>query len=165
MFKIRGRSENFGRIFALITLRARTSDTALTQEAISRILSFNFPNSPVSVSTTFRSLTYLCENRYCDYREGYYKKREYFLVQHNITGLSVQRIKYQQDLVFQFLEELNEIKTKIMERGINDSNNILSLLNQFIDEYEVIGEIYKEFLIRIQKELGDLRERRYLKSP
>jgi len=59
-FGVHGRSEAMGQIYALLNLRARTPDTAMSQQGIANILE-------ISLSTVSRTLKKLFKGGYCSY--------------------------------------------------------------------------------------------------
>lgn len=105
-------------------------------------------------------MTYLCENRYCKFIDSRrYKKREYYLSHQNITGLSIQRISYQKKQIWEFLEKLNNLKQEATNSEQVNSEDLLMLLDQFIEEYGLLFKIYDTFLSQIRVELSAIQKK------
>ncbi|WP_455462932.1 hypothetical protein [Candidatus Hodarchaeum mangrovi] len=104
-------------------------------------------------------MSYLHKNRYCNYKEGSYKKRQYYLSHQNITGLSIQRISYQKENIRGFLEELKKLRQTFVTSKKGYSKELLILLDQFIEEYSLLFDIYDEFLSKIYTELSGIQDK------
>jgi DNA-binding transcriptional regulator GbsR (MarR family) len=145
MFALR-RSKNFGRIFALILLKAKIPEQGLEQQEIAQIIRNNF-NDTISVSTVSRILNKMLVGNYCNYTEekGKRSKRKYFSSM-DFKQLAIERLTNNIKEGEYLMNKLNEIKKEIATDQINDQNsNLVSSIDSLISVYSVILDLYEDF--------------------
>ena len=146
-FGVHGRSEVMGQIFALLNLRARSSETALSQQVIAKIIG-------KSLSTVSRTLKRLFQGGYCSYvledneqeraERRYHAKYDYmeFLLARFSTTLKEASL---------LVDDLIELKHSVPGDRTDEDKQLLDQIDHHIDQTKVTTKI----LEKLQKELVD----------
>ncbi|MHA2224685.1 MAG: hypothetical protein ACXAC8_05750 [Candidatus Hodarchaeales archaeon] len=155
MFEIR-RSFNFGRIFALMYLKARTKEKGLDQQQITTIINGNFPQK-VSVSTVSRTLSKMVKSKYCDYTEESGRGKRKYFAKTNFTDLAIERIQINIEEGRNLVRSLEEIAEIIQaEDDPVNYRQLFETINELKTMYLVTQELYEDFLHRAQERLKRL---------
>ena len=153
MFALR-RSTNFGRVFALLLLRATNSSQGLEQDQIAETLTRNF-NESVSVSTISRVLNQMIIGGYCNYTEekGKRSKRKYYYAG-TTKQLAIERIASQRKEGMKLIEMLKEIKKETLNANDNDQNSyLITSIDSLVTLYDVTFDLYMELEKKMKERL------------
>ena len=166
VFQLR-RSENFGLIFALLSLRARTKERALDQQDIVKFINLNFKktNDPlkdkISLSTVSRTLNQMEMGNYCFSIPSQTIKgknrvtgrgRRLYYSDSNFSKLVVDRLNANIEMGIKLIETLTSIRKDSPLR--EEFNEFREIIDDFKNVYEVTNEYYKDVLVKISKDLG-----------
>ncbi|NHJ02950.1 MAG: hypothetical protein EAX86_12510 [Candidatus Heimdallarchaeota archaeon] len=154
IFEIR-RSNNFGRIFALLTLKARFVENGLDQQEIVDYFNTNFPNNSISVSTVSRILAKMERSKYCESIPSQARKRKYF-TQANFSQLTIERISYNikegEDLIL----KLQKLANNLTDDEKTKNPYLIDVIKNLEQVYEIITEYYKVSLQKIIHQLEEI---------
>jgi DNA-binding transcriptional regulator GbsR (MarR family) len=155
MFALR-RSKNFGRIFALLQLKAKTEKNGLDQHQIMNLLNNHFPEREnISVSTVSRTLSKMTQAEYCKYKEGKRGKRKYYS-HGSFKDLWEDRIE-QNFREFEILiTDLNKIKKNLLKEESQGDDDLLNFLKDILMMYEAILELYQDFILMVKERLSEI---------
>ncbi len=152
-FEIR-RSYNFGRIFALLILRADTQEKGLDQQQILEKINSNFSKNKISISTVSRVLKSLELSNYCESIPTENRRRKYFTTS-SFKELTLMRLSQNFIEWKKFTEDLNLIKTSISPKDTN-SASMLTLVGTIHLIYQIIVEDYEKLLKSVSERIQNL---------
>ena len=160
VFELR-RSQNFGRIFALLSLKANTEEKGLDQQEIVKYINNNFkePKSAkdiISVSTVSRTLTKMEKSRYCSSTPSSGKGGRKYFCEVGFTKLVLDRIEVNVREGEDLIKKLDDLKRDIPSDGQENSKEFTKLIDHLKHVYEVISQYYDDLFQRISSELRDI---------
>ncbi len=151
IFELR-RSNNFGRIFALFMLRARSEENGLDQQEIVNYFDTNFPKNSLSISTVSRILKKMEQGKYCDSSPSEGRKRKYF-AKVNFSQLTIERITYNIEEGENLIRNLQRLKESLPKEESSRNPGFIDMVENLEQVYEVITDFYKESLERVINKL------------
>jgi len=148
------RSYNFGRIFALLSLKADSIEKGLDQQQIFEIINSNFSENKLSISTVSRVLKSLEQSNYCESIPTENRRRKYFTTSSFkeliLTRLSQNFIEWKK-----LAEDLNKLKANISPEDTENAS-LLTLVSTFHLIYQIIVEDYEKLMSSISKRIQNL---------
>ena len=154
VFELR-RSQNFGRIFALLSLKADTEDKGLDQQEIVKYINMNFKNSKISVSTVSRTLTKMEKSRYCSSTPSSGKGGRKYFCEVGFTKLVLDRIEVNVREGEDLIKKLGDLKRDIPSEDQEKSKEFIQLIDHLKHVYEVISQYYDDLFQKISSELSN----------
>ena len=160
VFELR-RSRNFGRIFALISLKASTEEKGLDQQDIVKYINNNVNDDKekISLSTVSRTLTKMEKSKYCSSIPSSGKGRRKYFSGINFSELALDRIRVNVREGSNLLNELDKLKNELPSDNSDEFNEFISLINSLAQVYEVVTQYYGDLLIRISDQLDKIDNR------
>ena len=146
-FGVHGRSEVMGQIFALLSLRARSSEDAMSQQEIAGLIG-------KSLSTISRSLKKLYKGGYCTYvledneldraERRYHARYDYkeFILARFAHTLGEARL---------LVEDLTNLMQTVPEEKAEENRHLLEEIDRYIEETNMSTRVIE----KLQKELID----------
>jgi len=151
IFELR-RSYNFGRIFALFMLRARSAENGLDQQEIVNFFNTNFPKNSLSISTVSRILAKMEQGRYCDSIPGKGRKRKYF-AKMKFSQLTIERITYNIKEGEELIKNLQKLKESLPPEDKSNNPAFIEVLENLEQVYAIITDYYRESLESVVNKL------------
>jgi DNA-binding transcriptional regulator GbsR (MarR family) len=144
-FGVHGRSEVMGQIFALLNLRARSPESAMSQQEIAELI-------VTSLSTVSRTLKKLVEGGYCSYiledNELDRAERRYHAT-YDYKEFILARFAHTLGEARLLVDDLTNLSKSISEDKRKENIYLLEQIDRYIDETNVSTKIIE----KLQKEL------------
>ena len=165
VFQLR-RSTNFGIIFALLCLKARTKETALDQQDIVNFINHNFKNTnnskkdKISLSTVSRALNQMETDNYClstpsKIIQGKGKTsgrgRRLYYTDSNFERLVIERLNANVKMGLKLITILTDLRNDAP--STKEFDEFREIIDNFKRVYEVTTKYYDEILAKIIKDL------------
>ena len=157
------RSKNFGRIFALLSLKANSEERGLDQQEISSYLNKNLRNkdkpttkkkSVVSLSTISRTLNKMEQAKYCNSSPSSGRRKYYTSV--SFKQLTLDRMKYNIQETVEAVNELHKLQDRIFVDESKDNTVLLEVLDNLVVVYGALVENYQDLLDKFEEKFKDL---------
>ncbi|MFX0092486.1 MAG: hypothetical protein ACFFBD_12050 [Candidatus Hodarchaeota archaeon] len=152
----RVKSANYGRIFALLLLKARSPESGLDQQQIKMALTEYIEK--ISVSTVSRTLADMEKSKLCkSEEETIYKARKKYYIERSLKRFSLEKMDRLKEDTVDFMEKIHKIKENI---SVEESKEIENqrLLERIMEvnctlqtELEIIERLIKETGIRLKE--------------
>lgn len=155
VFELR-RSQNFGRVFALLSLKANTEEKGLDQQEIGKYINMNFKESKISISTVSRTLTKMEKSRYCSSTPSSGKGGRKYFCEVGFTKLVLDRIEVNVREGEDLIKKLDDLKRDIPPDGQEKYEEFIHLIDHLKHVYEVISQYYDDLFQRISSELSNI---------
>ncbi|MHA2296393.1 MAG: hypothetical protein ACXAEU_08355 [Candidatus Hodarchaeales archaeon] len=158
LFAIHGRSKNFGRIFALLNLKARSPDTGLDQKQIAAYITQNF--TPVDVSTVSRILKKMEQQSFCNFKEEKHphsnRNRHRYFAKTSFKDLLIGRLHASIKEANGMIGELDKLKGKVSDDETSKNQDLLELVYYLERLYNLSVKLYNKFAVMTAEEFQDL---------
>lgn len=139
-FGVHGRSDVMGQIYALLNLKSKTRETALSQQDIATLIH-------KSISTVSRTLKKLVQGGYCDYiledneleraERRYHAKRDY-------KELLLARITQSITEAHALVESLTKLSQSIPKERADENQSLLEQIQHHIEETQVASKAVEQ---------------------
>ncbi len=150
-FGVHGRSEAMGQIFALLNLRARSPETAMSQQEIAELIT-------KSLSTVSRSLKKLLKGGYCNYiledNELERAERRYH-ARYDYKEFILARFAHTLGEARLLVDELTNLFHSIPADRMDENSNLLEQITRYISETNVSSKIIEKLREELIDDLKD----------
>ena len=149
LFFLHGRPQNFGILFALLSLKATSPERGLDQEEIASLTN-------KSVSTISRTLDKMVSLKYCSFKEDkgeissstrrkYYPRRRYYM---RASYKDISKDTVTQGIVAYegMKEKVEQIRQKIPEEEYGENTDLLALLDRFRKDFDQLVTVYQKMI-------------------
>ena len=156
-FELR-RSRNFGRIFALLSLKASTEEKGLDQQDIVKFINNNVKDDKekISISTVSRTLNKMEKSKYCSSTPSSGKGRRKYYSGINFSKLAIDRIEVNVREGSNLLKELDNLKNSLPSDDSDQFKEFIVLVDNLKQVYEVVTKYYEDLLLRITDRMNEI---------
>ncbi|MHA2276847.1 MAG: hypothetical protein ACXAC2_13825 [Candidatus Kariarchaeaceae archaeon] len=160
VFELR-RSHNFGRIFALLSLKANTEGKGLDQQEIVKYINMNFKDSKnskdiISVSTVSRALTKMEKSKYCSSTPSSGKGGRKYFCEVGFSKLVLDRIEVNVREGENLVQQLDNLKKGISPDDHEKFKDFINHIDNLKQVYQVVSQYYDDLFQKISAEISKI---------